>query len=101
VQKAIAAYELALTVYTKDADPKGWADTQYNLALIWKRFPGDSSDNLRKAIACFKGCATIYSESQYPSDYTDIVQRLLEIHTTYEATPAAATQPFDSIAPAE
>ena len=35
LRKAIAAYEAALTIRTKDADPTNWAVTQNNLGNAW------------------------------------------------------------------
>ena len=53
--KAIAAYELALTVRTRDADPDAWAATQHNLGLAYNRLPtGDRSENIGKAIAAYE-----------------------------------------------
>ena len=52
LEKAIAAYEAALTVLTREASEREWAATQNNLGLAYeRRIRGDRADNLEKAIA--------------------------------------------------
>jgi tetratricopeptide (TPR) repeat protein len=62
VKKAIAAYEAALAVYTKDADPVDWARVHCDLGLAWARNPaGDKAENRKKAIVAFEAALTVYS----------------------------------------
>jgi hypothetical protein len=49
---AIAGYEVVLTVFTKDAFPEQWANTQYNLGNAYgKRIFGEEAQNIKLAIA--------------------------------------------------
>ncbi len=55
LRKAIAAFESALTVFTKQPAPADWAATQNNLGAAWSDVPtGDRGENLSKAIAAFE-----------------------------------------------
>ncbi len=54
LEKAIAAYNLSLEVYTRDAFPEDWAMTQNNLGTAYSdRIRGERADNLEKAIAAY------------------------------------------------
>jgi tetratricopeptide (TPR) repeat protein len=69
-RKAIAAYEAALTVYTRDAAPARWATTQNNLGAAWADMPtGDRGANLRKAIAAYDAALTVRTRSAAPADW--------------------------------
>ncbi|HLW65536.1 MAG TPA: DUF4062 domain-containing protein [Gemmataceae bacterium] len=69
LHKAIAAYEAALIVYTKDTHPAAWATTQNNLGLAWADMPtGDRDKNLRKAIAAYEAALTVRTKD---ADLTD------------------------------
>ena len=52
LEKAIAAYEAALTVVTVEASPREWAGIQNNLGAVYRaRMRGELADNLEKSIA--------------------------------------------------
>jgi hypothetical protein len=61
LERAIALYEGALTIHTRDAFPTDWARTQNNLAVTYGyRIRGERADNLERAIALYeaKVCAS-------------------------------------------
>jgi tetratricopeptide (TPR) repeat protein len=67
VKKAIAAYEAALTVRTKEIRPDDWAKTQYNLSLAWRELPtGNRAENLNKAIAALEAALTVHTKEAFP-----------------------------------
>ncbi|MHC5827891.1 MAG: CHAT domain-containing protein, partial [Nostoc sp.] len=56
---AITGYEVALTVYTREALPQDWAMTQNNLANAYiQRIKGDRADNIENAIAASTAALT-------------------------------------------
>ncbi|MDA2915165.1 tetratricopeptide repeat protein, partial [Acidobacteriia bacterium AH_259_A11_L15] len=58
--KAIAAYEAALTVRTREQFPVQWAGTQNNLGVAYKNLPtGDRGENLGKAIAAYEAALEV------------------------------------------
>ena len=67
--KAIAAYEDALTVRTKEALPAQWANTLGNLAAAWRDLPygQQSRELLHKAIAAYEDVLTIYGDGAVPA----------------------------------
>jgi tetratricopeptide (TPR) repeat protein len=70
LREAIAAFEAALTVYTRDAFPADWAKTHNNLGIVWWSLPtGDKVGNLMKAITAFEGALTVYTKEAYPADW--------------------------------
>jgi tetratricopeptide (TPR) repeat protein len=67
---AIAAYEAALTVYSRTDYPVEWAGTQNNLAAAWAALPtGDRAENLRRAIAACEAALTVHSRDAHPADW--------------------------------
>ena len=77
LEKAIAAYEAALTVRTREALPREWAQTQNNLALAyWNRIRGDRADNLEKAIAAFEAALTVFTREALPREWAETQNNL-------------------------
>jgi Domain of unknown function (DUF4062)/Tetratricopeptide repeat len=77
LKKAIAAYEAALTVYTKQAYPNDWASTQINLGVAWQRLPtGNKTENLKKAIAIYEGAFSVYTKQTYPISWATVQNNL-------------------------
>jgi tetratricopeptide (TPR) repeat protein len=72
LEKAIAAYEVALTVRTHETFPRDWAGTRRNLAAAYReRVRGDHADNLEKAIAHFEAALTVFTYEAFPRDWAD------------------------------
>ena len=66
LMQAIAAYEKALAVFTKEADPVDWASMQANLGSAWRQLlTGNKSENLKKAITAFKAARTALSDGTH------------------------------------
>ncbi|GAX39308.1 TPR repeat-containing protein [Tolypothrix sp. NIES-4075] len=67
---AITGYEVALTVYTPEALPIGWAETQNNLAIGYRnRIKGDRADNIEIAIAAFTAALSVRTREALPIDW--------------------------------
>ena len=67
---AITGYEVALTVYTREALPQNWATTQNNLAAAYsQRIKGDRGDNIEKAIAAYTAALTVRTREALPQDW--------------------------------
>jgi tetratricopeptide (TPR) repeat protein len=62
LQQAIACYQAALQVRTREAFPADWAATQNNLGLAYANLSrGDRAANLKQAIACYQAAWPILS----------------------------------------
>jgi tetratricopeptide (TPR) repeat protein len=67
LEKAIAAFEAALTVFTREAQPIEWAQAQANLAIVYRdRIRGERAKNLETAITGFKAALTVVTRETQP-----------------------------------
>ena len=67
---AIAGYESALTVYTRQEDAENWAMTQNNLGLAYcDRIRGEKADNVEMAIATFREALSVYTRDAFPQSW--------------------------------
>ena len=67
LMKAIAMYEAALSVSTKDANPVEWATMQNDLGTAWNVLPtGHKTENLKKAIMAYKAALSVRPDALYP-----------------------------------
>ena len=72
LERAIACYEAALQVYTREAFPVNWATTQNNLGNAYNNLPaGDRQANLERAIACYEAALQVYTREAFPVDWAD------------------------------
>ena len=105
VGKSIAAYEAALAVLTKDADPSSWANTQYNLGIALADMADVKSEDsvawLARAIASDKAALSVFTPDAFPRDHADAEESMDNHRRAYEAAGGPATRPFDDIPPAE
>jgi tetratricopeptide (TPR) repeat protein len=70
IERAIKAYEAALTVRTRDAFPQEWAQTQNNLGAAYrKRIRGESADNIEQAIKAYKAALTVLTRDAFPEKW--------------------------------
>jgi CHAT domain-containing protein/tetratricopeptide (TPR) repeat protein len=70
-EKAIAAYEAALTVTTRAQQPDDWALAQINLGGAYlNRIRGDRADNLEKAIAAYEAGLTVFTRTHRSGQWT-------------------------------
>ena len=74
---AITGYEVVLTVYTREAFPQEWANTQYNLAHAYcYRILGEKAENIEKAIAACDAALTVYTREAFPQEWLDTQNNL-------------------------
>jgi CHAT domain-containing protein len=77
LELAIAAYDLALQVRTREAFPEQWATTQNNLANAYsERIRGEKADNLEKAIASYQLTLRVYTREAFPEQWATIQNNL-------------------------
>ena len=70
LRQAMACFEEALQVYTREAFPVEWAGTQNNLGVTYKNLPGgDREGNLRQAIACFEAALQVWTREEFPVEW--------------------------------
>src|ERR1035438_3855836 len=57
--------------------PQDWASAQINLGSAWAQSStGDSTSNLRRAIACFEAAMSVFTEQAYPRQWAMIQNNL-------------------------
>ncbi len=67
---AITGYEIALTVYTRQALPQQWATTQNNLGTAYLyRILGDKAENIESAIAAYTAALTVLTRQALPQQW--------------------------------
>ncbi len=70
LELSIAAYELSLQVYTREAFPEDWAGTQNNLGTAYgARLRGERAENLEKAIAACELTLQVRTRKAFPEDW--------------------------------
>ncbi|KOP26269.1 hypothetical protein AMR41_11255, partial [Hapalosiphon sp. MRB220] len=69
-ESAIAAYESALEVYTREAFPQDWATTQNNLGIAYgDRILGERANNLESAIAAYESALEVRTREAFPQQW--------------------------------
>jgi CHAT domain-containing protein len=67
---AIAGYEVALTIFTRQEDPESWATTQNCLgAAYFQRIRGKKADNLERAIEFCQAAFSVYTRDAFPKQW--------------------------------
>jgi tetratricopeptide (TPR) repeat protein len=71
LEKAIVAYQAALTVFTSEAMPWDWARIQNKLGITFENRVSfrDYFDNVEKAIIAFHEALTIFTRDAMPQDW--------------------------------
>ncbi len=70
LERAIAFYTAALTVYTRDAFPENWAAAQNNLASAYLyRIRGEKAENIEMAIASYTAALTVRTREAFPEKW--------------------------------
>jgi tetratricopeptide (TPR) repeat protein len=70
LELSIAAYHLALNVYTRKAFPEEWAATQNNLGNAYcERLHGERAENLEKAITAYELALQVRTREAFPKDW--------------------------------
>jgi tetratricopeptide (TPR) repeat protein len=77
LEQAIKADEAALTVFTREAFPRGWGTTQSNLGVaLADRIRGDRADNLEQAIKAYEAALTVRTREAFPQDWAQTQNNL-------------------------
>jgi hypothetical protein len=67
MEKSIALFEKALTIFTQESGPLNWAYTQSKIGAAYAhRIQGDRTENLEKAIAALKAALTVRTRENQP-----------------------------------
>ncbi|MEP6490804.1 CHAT domain-containing protein [Microcoleus vaginatus GB2-A3] len=67
---AIAGYEVALNVYTRQEYAEYWAQTQHNLGNVYgDRIRGEKAENLEIAITAFLAALSVYTRKAFPFEW--------------------------------
>jgi CHAT domain-containing protein len=70
IEIAMAGYETAAPVLTREAFPNHWAMIQNLLGLAYEyRQHGDTADNLEQAINCYQQALQVYTHEAFPNDW--------------------------------
>jgi CHAT domain-containing protein/signal recognition particle subunit SEC65 len=78
LELGIAAFQLALQVYTHEALSQHWAIIQYKLANAYHdRIRGDRADNLELAITAFRLALQVYTCEAFPEDWATTQNHLI------------------------
>ena len=69
-EQAIAAFEDALSVWTRERNPEEWAATRMNLGVAYReRVAGDRSGDQEQAIAAFEDALSVWTSERNPEEW--------------------------------
>jgi CHAT domain-containing protein/tetratricopeptide (TPR) repeat protein len=75
--QAMACYQEALGVYTRDAAPEEFAAIQTSLGIAYTELPaGNRADNLARAIACYREALRIFTPKTGATEYATVQNNL-------------------------
>ncbi|WP_287313854.1 CHAT domain-containing tetratricopeptide repeat protein [Moorena sp. SIO1G6] len=70
IEIAIACYQSALEIRTRETFPEKWAMTQHNLGLAYcNRIKGEKAQNLENAIACYQSALEVRTRETFPEKW--------------------------------
>ncbi|MDY6782850.1 MAG: tetratricopeptide repeat protein [Cyanobacteriota bacterium] len=73
IERAISAYEQALSVYKPDNVSIDWAAIQHNLGTAYKnRVWGERAENIERAISAYEKALAVYTRDNFASDWATI-----------------------------
>ncbi|MCC5605078.1 CHAT domain-containing protein [Nostoc favosum] len=79
---AITGYEVAATIFTREAFPQEWANIQLNLAPAYRhRIRGHRADNQEKAIAVCNNALLIYTRDDFSEKWATLQNNLGLLYT--------------------
>ena len=79
---AITGYKVALTVFTQQAFPENWAETQNRLGLAYtNRISGERAENLEQAITCLQNVLKVHTFEAFPSEWARTQHNLATAYT--------------------
>lgn len=74
---AIAGYEIAATVLTRESTPEMWADCQMFFGSAYHhRFKGDWAENQERSIACCQNALQVFTREAFPEMWAAIQNTL-------------------------
>ncbi|MBX9253078.1 tetratricopeptide repeat protein [Desmonostoc muscorum CCALA 125] len=77
LEKAIACYQNALSIRTREDFPELWAQTQMNLASAYRhRLRGDAAENVEIAIAANQSALQVYTKQAFPTNWAEVHMNL-------------------------
>lgn len=77
LELSIAAFEIALRVYTLKAYPQQWATIQNNLGSAYlDRIEGEKAENIEKSIAAYNLALQVHTFEEYPLNWAMIQYNL-------------------------
>ena len=77
LEKAIEAYQLALSVWTQEDFPIDWAMTQNNLGEAYRnRIRDNIAENLEQAIAAYQLALSVRTKKDFPQDWAETQNNL-------------------------
>jgi tetratricopeptide (TPR) repeat protein len=77
LERAIAAYEAALEVFSREEHPMHWAGTQSSLGdACSKRVVGERMESLDRAVAAYRRALEVYSKEAFPEQHAKVLARL-------------------------
>jgi CHAT domain-containing protein/tetratricopeptide (TPR) repeat protein len=76
-----AAYQLALKVFTREAFPEDWANTQINLANAYcYRIHGERAANLEQAISAYQLALQVFTRETFPQQWATTQDNLAKAY---------------------
>ncbi|OKH41290.1 hypothetical protein FACHB389_05550 [Nostoc calcicola FACHB-389] len=73
LEKAIACYQNALSIRTREDFPELWVQTQMNLASAYRhRLRGDAAENVEIAIAANQSALQVYTKAAFPTNWAEV-----------------------------
>ncbi|MCC5631930.1 tetratricopeptide repeat protein [Nostoc sphaeroides CHAB 2801] len=73
LEKAIACYQNALSIRTREDFPELWAQTQFNIGSAYRqRLRGDAAENVEMAIAANQSALQVYTKAAFPTNWAEV-----------------------------
>ncbi|AFY99346.1 tetratricopeptide repeat protein [Calothrix sp. PCC 6303] len=74
LEQAIACYQNALSIRTREDFPELWAQTQMNLASAYRY--SNTAENVEKAIAANQSALQVYTKAAFPTNWAEVHMNL-------------------------
>ncbi|HYO60016.1 ATP-binding protein [Archangium sp.] len=79
LRRAMAAYQAALEVWTRESHPDDWARVQNNLGNALSQLPtGSREENLRRAMAAYQAALEVWTRESHPDNWAMVQNNLKE-----------------------
>jgi len=81
IENALALFQDALRVRTRESFPQEWADTQNSLANAWQqRLRDDPAQNMERAIRAYRAALEVWTRDRDPDSWAMIQRNLAEAY---------------------